>query len=57
VRDRADKVGIPDSGVTQSQIQEAILDGVLHTSGFGRVCCRSLKTEERELKASTGHAE
>jgi len=28
-------------------------DGVLRTYDLGRVCCRSLKTEEREPKAST----
>jgi hypothetical protein len=35
-------------------LREKSRNGVLHTSDFGRVCCRSLKTEEREPKASTG---
>ena len=52
---RAVKVGIPAAGGTWRQIcGRNPVNGVLRTSDFGRVCCRSLKTEEREPKASTG---
>ena len=50
----AGRVGIPASSQLEAESREKSHDGVLHTSDFGRVCRRSLKTEEREPKASTG---
>jgi len=50
-----DKVGIPEVLSNQNDgVEGEILRRCTHTSELARVCCRSLKTEERELKASTG---
>jgi hypothetical protein len=52
--DGAGKVGTPRPGCLVAESTEKSRDGVRRTAEFTHVCRRSLKTEEREPKASTG---
>ena len=52
--DGAGKVGTPRPGLLAAESTEKSRDGVRRTADLGHVCRRSLKTEEREPKASTG---